>query len=490
MTARFILSGDKGDFHLTVGLEVHAQIASKAKLFSDAPTRFGAEPNTQVSYVDAGFPGMLPVLNKECVKQAVKTCLGLRGRINLTSLFDRKNYFYPDLPQGYQISQFFKPIMENGYLEIVNKEGESKRIRVNRLHIEQDAGKSIHDMSPDYSLVDLNRSGVGLMEIVTEPDLHSAEEAGTYVRTLRNLLIYIGSSDGNMEEGSLRVDANVSVAPVGGDLGIRVEIKNLNSVRFMQRAILYEASRQIEVIEGGGIIVQETRLFDTETGETRRMRSKEDAQKYRYFPDPDLPPLVLDEDFVNELRDALPELPDAKRARFQKEYGLSFYDADVLTNDFDVLAFFEAALPLLKKATPKMLTNWLMGEVLGAARRDDVMLAGHAMTPQCLVNLLERVADKTISGKMAKEVFEESWRDSRDPGEIIEARGLAQIRSPEVILSMIQKVLDAMPDKVVAYRGGQDKLFGFFVGAVMKETKGRADPVLVNTLLREALEKS
>lgn len=475
---------------MTIGLEVHAQIASDAKLFSDAPTRFGAEPNTQVSYVDAGFPGMLPVLNGKCVEQAVKTCLGLRGHINMTSLFDRKNYFYPDLPQGYQISQFFKPIMENGYLEIVNKGGTSKRIRINRLHIEQDAGKSIHDVNPDYSLVDLNRCGVGLMEIVTEPDLHSAEEAGSYVRTLRNLLIYLGSSDGNMEEGSLRVDANVSVAPVGGDLGTRVEIKNLNSVRFMQRAILYEAERQIEVIENGGSVVQETRLFDTETGETRRMRSKEDAQKYRYFPDPDLPPLVLDEAWVSGLRDALPELPDVKRTRFQDAYSLSFYDADVLTNDFDVLAFFEAALPLLKKATPKMLANWLMGDVLGAARRDGVALKGHAMTPQRLVNLLERIADKTISGKMAKDVFEESWENDRDPGEIIETRGLAQITSPELIESMIVRVLEGMPDKVTAYRAGQEKLFGFFVGAVMKETKGRAEPALVNALLRKTLQGS
>ncbi|TGW14887.1 Asp-tRNA(Asn)/Glu-tRNA(Gln) amidotransferase subunit GatB [bacterium NHP-B] len=488
-TSRFTLSGHKGDYYVTIGLEVHAQIASQSKLFSSAPAGFGHAPNAQVSFVDAGFPGMLPVLNMFCVEQAVKTCLGLKGHINMTSLFDRKHYFYPDLPQGYQISQFFVPIMEAGSLQIADKQGEHKVIRINRLHIEQDAGKSLHDLDPHHSCIDLNRSGTGLMEIVSEPDLHSPEEAAAYVRKLRNLLVYLGTSDGNMEEGNLRMDVNVSVAQPGEPLGVRVEIKNLNSIRFMQQAIICEAERQIEGLEAGEVIEQETRLYDPDQKETLRMRSKEDAQQYRYAPDPDLPPLVLEEAWLSEIREALPELPDDKLARFQRDLGLPFYDADVLIHDLEVLAFFEKSVAFLQKATPKLLANWLITEVLGAVRRDDVSLAQHAMTPQRLVSLLEYIADGTLSGKMAKSVFEEAWQDNKDPRVIIEEKNLAQMSDEASLMAVIQACLAEESDKVAAYIAGQEKLFGYFIGQMMKKTKGRANPALLNALLKKELDR-
>lgn len=484
---RFSLQGQKAVYHVTIGLEVHAQIASRAKLFSSAPTAFGAAPNTQVTFVDAGFPGMLPVLNKKCVEQAAKTSLGLRGTLNKTSYFDRKNYFYPDLPQGYQITQFYKPIMEKGHLTIFREDGTEKVIRVNRLHIEQDAGKSLHDRDPNFSVIDLNRAGVGLMEIVSEPDLFSPEEAGTYVRTLRNLLVTLGTSDGNMEEGSLRVDANVSVAPIGDPLGTRVEIKNLNSVRFMQQAILYEAQRQISALESGNKVAQETRLYDTIKKETRAMRSKEDAQEYRYFPDPDLPPLVLDDTWVEELTQTLPELPDDKRARLQKETGLSLYDISVLMGDLSVLAFFEKALSLRDQATPKALANWVMSDFMAAANRLDGALNAHHFSPQHLVGIVEMVATDTLSGKMAKVVFEEAWETGEKPAVIVEKKGLVQISSTEELLPVIDALLEEEKQKVAAYKGGQEKLFGYFVGQLMKRTKGQANPGILNKLLKERL---
>jgi aspartyl-tRNA(Asn)/glutamyl-tRNA(Gln) amidotransferase subunit B len=469
-------------------LEVHAQIASKSKLFSSSPTAFGAAPNSQVSLVDVAFPGMLPVLNQTCVLQALKTSLALEGRINLKSFFDRKNYFYPDLPQGYQISQFYTPIMQDGQLTIEIDGEVAKTIRIARLHIEQDAGKSIHGRYPEDSAVDLNRAGVGLMEIVSQPDLTSPEEAGAYVRKLRTLLVCLGSSDGNMEEGSLRVDANVSVALPGEPLGTRVEVKNLNSVRFMQQAIALEAQRQIAEIEAGRPVVQQTRLFDEASRTTRAMREKEDEQQYRYFPDPDVPPLVLDQKFVDDMRQALPELPDAKKARFQKEHGLSAYDAGVLVVDIAITRFFEDALVYLKQATPKVLANWIMGSLMAALNREAVSLKDHSMTPARLVGLIERVASGQLSNAMAKEVFEASWTTGEAPAAIIEAKGLAQISSAEELSPLVEALLAAEADKVTAYRAGKDKLFGYFVGQMMQKTAGKGNPTMINQLLREKLD--
>lgn len=487
---RFALKGDKGDYYLTIGLEVHAQIASEAKLFSCAPTHFGAPANTQVALVDAAFPGMLPVLNKNCVVQALKTSLGLKGMVNLTSQFDRKNYFYPDLPQGYQITQFFKPIMEHGFLDINVEGGHLKRIRINRLHIEQDAGKSLHEEVEGFSGIDLNRVGVGLMEIVSEPDISSPDEAVAYVKKLRCVLMCLETNDGNMEEGSLRVDANVSVAPRGAKLGTRVEIKNLNSFRFLKEAILYEATRQIQALEDGEAVQQETRLFDAKKKETRSMRSKEDAQEYRYFPDPDLPPLVLEESFVEKIKQTLPELPDAKAKRFSDTIGLSAYDASVITADFDMAWFFEAALSKLKKTTPKTLANWIMGDVTAARNKDSVAFKGHVFQPEHLVSLLEMIEDETLSGKMAKQVFEDSWKSGKMPAVIVQEKGLQQIATREALLPFVEDVMAQNSKMVDAYRSGKEKLFGFFVGQVMKTTEGRANPALLNALLKELLTKS
>lgn len=486
MNKRFMLEGSTGTWLLTIGLEVHAQIASKAKLFSTASAAFGGDPNTHVSLVDVAFPGMLPVLSEYCVHQALKTSLGLEGSINLRSVFDRKNYFYPDLPQGYQISQFYTPIMQNGHL-CIEVEGKTKTIRINRLHIEQDAGKSLHDQHQDYSAVDLNRCGVGLMEIVSEPDLTSPEEAGAYVKKLRSLLQYLETSDGNMEEGSLRVDANVSVAKEGQPLGTRVEIKNLNSIRFMQQAIVAEAGRQITLLESGQVVNQETRLFNEVQRVTKPMRDKEDAQQYRYFPDPDIPPLVLEQAFVDQVRGQLPELPDAKKTRFQKDFSLSAYDAGLLVSDMEAAAFFEEAVSLLKKASPKILVNWLMGEVMAALNEAGLGLKDAPVKPKALVALVEMVATDRLSGKMAKEVFQDMWETGADPEGIVEKKGLKQLSSKEDLMPLIQQVLAAEADKVAAYKAGKDKLFGFFVGQVMKASKGAANPGLLNALLKEAL---
>lgn len=491
-TQRYTVQGQQGAYEVTIGLEVHAQIVSASKLFSSAPATFGAQPNTHVSFVDAAMPGMLPVLNKECVLQALKTSLALRGTINLTSFFDRKNYFYPDLPQGYQITQFYTPIMENGCLHIAVGEDNRKTIKVERLHIEQDAGKSIHDRVPEHSAVDLNRAGVGLMEIVSAPELTSAEEAGAYLRKLRTMLVYLGTSDGNMEEGSLRVDANVSVALPGQPLGTRVEIKNLNSVRFMQQAIIQEAQRQVDLIEEGGRVVQETRLFNESTRTTRGMRTKEDAQQYRYFPDPDVPPLVLDEAFVEKVRDALPELPDAKQERFVQALGLSAYDAGVLVADKQIANFFEQGVAHLRQtgaqATPKVLANWVMGSLMAALNRDAATtLPEHTMTPQRLCDLIERVVMGSLSGAMAKEVFEESWKTGKAPQDIIQAKGLVQISAEKDLLPLINALLEKEVKQVAAYKAGKEKLFGFFVGQMMKVTKGQGNPEVISRLLKQRL---
>jgi len=486
---RLLLEGQSDRYALTIGLEVHAQIATKAKLFSRASTRFGAAPNTNVSLVDAAFPGMLPRLNQQCVMQALKTSLGLNGHINLTSYFDRKNYFYPDLPQGYQITQFYTPLMENGFLDIEDALGGTKRIRINRLHIEQDAGKSLHEEGSLYSAIDLNRVGVGLMEIVTDPDLTSPDEAITFLKKLRQILICLGTSDGSMEEGSLRVDANVSVALPLKPLGTRVEIKNLNSFRFLQQAVLYEAHRQISEIEKGNPIMQETRLFDTQKKETRSMRSKEDAQEYRYFPDPDLPPLVLDPQLVERVKAKMPELPEAKKQRFQKEFGLSTYDASIVTADLEVTCFFEETVTLLKHATPKLLTNWLMGEVIAAVNESGIALKANGFHPTHLAQLLELIATETLSGKMAKDVFQISWQTGDWPEDIVNQRGFKQINNREELEPLILEILNAHTEKVLAYQNGKEKLFGFFVGQVMKQTSGMANPTLLNRLLKELLAR-
>jgi len=478
-----LLRGETGDWEVVIGLEVHAQIVSEAKLFSGAATAFGAEPNAQVSLVDAAMPGMLPVINQECVRQAVKTGLGLKAQVNRVSVFDRKNYFYPDLPQGYQISQYTQPISGEGELPIDLPEGE-KRIGIERLHMEQDAGKSIHDQHPSKSYIDLNRSGVALMEIVSRPDMRSAEEAAAYVRKLRSILRYLGTCDGNMQEGSLRCDANVSVRKPGGELGTRCEIKNLNSIRFLQQAIDFEARRQIEVIEDGGKIDQETRLFDANRGETRTMRSKEDAHDYRYFPDPDLLPLVLTEEFIAAIEAELPELPDAKKARFVSEYGLGDEDASQLVEERETAAFYETVAEGRDK---KLASNWVLTELFGALNKAGKGLDESPVSAGGLGGLIELISDGTISGRIAKDVFADMFETGKDAAAIVEEKGLRQVSDAGEITGLIDGVLEANQDKVAEFKAGKDKLFGFFVGQVMKQSQGKANPALVNQVLREKL---
>lgn len=487
---RSLVKGRTGEWEVVIGLEVHAQIVSKAKLFSGASTAFGGEPNTHVSLVDAGFPGMLPVINQVCVEQAIKTGLGLGARINLKSLFDRKNYFYADLPQGYQISQFQYPLVGEGVLEIDTKDHGALSIGIERLHLEQDAGKSIHDQHPSKSYIDLNRAGVGLMEIVSKPDMRSGEEAQAYVRKLRALLRCLGTCDGNMEQGSLRADVNLSLRRPGAPLGTRAEIKNVNSIRFMGQAIQFEIERQKEILETGGQVVQETRLFDAAQGVTRSMRSKEDAHDYRYFPDPDLPPLVVSQELVDHLRDTLPELPDQKRDRLIQERGLSFYDASVLTAEGEKAAFFEEALGFLSsqdQQSSKILANWLIGEVFGALNREGLEIKASKVTPQNLAILVNLISAGKISGKIAKEVFATMWESGQGPEQIVQEKGLEQVSDQGAILAVIEEVMTRHHDKVVAYQEGKTKLFGFFVGQVMKEMQGKAHPGLVNQLLKEKL---
>ncbi|WP_375331945.1 Asp-tRNA(Asn)/Glu-tRNA(Gln) amidotransferase subunit GatB [Candidatus Tisiphia endosymbiont of Temnostethus pusillus] len=479
--------GNTGKWEYVIGVEIHAQISSKSKLFSGSSTEFAAPPNSQVSLIDAAMPGMLPVLNEYCVHQAIKTGLGLNSKINLNSRFDRKNYFYPDLPQGYQISQFYYPIVQDGYLDIVTEQRTTKRIRINRLHLEQDAGKSIHDQSPYYSFIDLNRSGVGLMEIVTEPDLSSPEETAEFVRKLRALLRYIGSCDGDMEKGSVRCDANISVRLPGNPLGTRCEIKNINSIRNIMRAIEFEANRQVNLIENGQTIIQETRLFDADIGETRTMRLKEESHDYRYFPDPDLLPIVLSEELIEQLARELPELPDAKIKRYIAEYSLNTYDAEVLAADEQVAYYFEAAVTL---CNPKILANWIISELFGQLNKNAISLNECKITPKMLAQMVKLIEDGVISGKIAKVVFETMFETGEQPEKIIKEKGLVQMSDSGILSAIIDEILSENPDSVAAYKSGKDKLFGFFVGQVMKKTEGKANPNLVNDLLKDFLHKS
>jgi aspartyl-tRNA(Asn)/glutamyl-tRNA(Gln) amidotransferase subunit B len=479
----YTIEGRTGPWELVIGLEVHAQVISQAKLFSGAATEFGADPNTQVSFVDAGFPGMLPVINRECVAQAVRTGLGLNAQINLWSRFDRKNYFYADLPQGYQISQYQYPVVGTGVIEI-EIEGVTKNIGITRLHLEQDAGKSMHDQHPTKSYIDLNRSGVALMEIVSEPDMRSPEEAGAYLSKLRQILRYLGTCDGNMDEGSMRADVNVSVRKPGEGFRTRCEVKNVNSIRFVMQAVEAEARRQIEVWESGGEVEQETRLFEPARGITRSMRSKEDAHDYRYFPDPDLPPLVLDAAWVEELKAKLPELPDARRARYITEFGLSPYDAGVLVAEKETAAFYET---VAKGRDPKLAANWVMGDFFAALNRTKRDITDPPVTAENLGALLDLMADKTLSGKLAKEVFEAMVETGKAPGVIVEERGLKQVTDTGAIEAVVDQVLAANADKVAEYKSGKDKLFGFFVGQVMKAMQGKGNPGLVNDVLKAKL---
>ncbi|HKF70605.1 MAG TPA: Asp-tRNA(Asn)/Glu-tRNA(Gln) amidotransferase subunit GatB [Stellaceae bacterium] len=490
-----LIEGRTGQWEVVVGLEVHAQVISKAKLFSGAATEFGAEPNTQVSTVDAAFPGMLPVINRHCVEQAVRTGLGLDAQINLVSVFDRKNYFYADLPAGYQISQYTRPLVGKGKVVLDLADGSMREVGITRLHLEQDAGKSLHDQHPEHTYVDLNRAGIALMEIVSEPDMRSAEEAGAYLKKLRSILRYLGTCDGNMEEGSLRCDCNVSVRKPGAALNTRCEIKNVNSIRYVMQAIEHEARRQIEVLEDGGSIQQETRLFDANRGVTRSMRSKEHAHDYRYFPDPDLLPLVLDPKRIDELRKGLPELPDAKKARFERELGLSAYNASVLVAEKESAAFYECVLSELeavgtglpKKQLAVDAANLVMGDYFAALNASGKAIDEFPVTPPMLAELLKLQYDKTISGRLAKDVFAAMVETGKNPAAIVEERGLRQVTDTGAIEGAIDAVMKAQADKVAEYRSGKDKLFGFFVGQVMKATQGKANPALVNELLRRKL---
>jgi aspartyl-tRNA(Asn)/glutamyl-tRNA(Gln) amidotransferase subunit B len=478
------IEGHNGPWEIVLGLEVHAQVISRAKLFSGAATLFGAEPNTQVSFVDAAFPGMLPVVNAFCVEQAVKTGLGLNARINRRSVFDRKNYFYADLPAGYQISQYQQPIVGTGTILIDLPDGRSRAVGITRLHLEQDAGKSLHDQHPGKTYVDLNRAGVALMEIVSEPDMRSPEEAAAYLRKLRSILRYLGTCDGNMEEGSLRCDVNVSVRRPGAALGTRCEIKNVNSIRFVQLAIDFEARRQIEVLEERGTIRQETRLFDSGRGVTRAMRSKEEAHDYRYFPDPDLLPLELDPDWIARIKASLPELPDAKKARFITEYGLSAYDAEVLVADQETARFYET---VAEGRDPKLAANWVISELFGALNRAGVAISRSPVSAPALGGLIDLIINNTISGRIAKDVFAEMVETGRPAAEIVEARGLRQVTDTGEIERAIDRVLSQHLDKLAEYRAGKEKLFGFFVGQVMKTTGGKANPALLNEVLKRKL---
>lgn len=481
----FIIEGRTGKWEVVIGLEVHAQVSSEAKLFSGSATEFGAEPNSQVSFVDAAMPGMLPVLNEFCVEQAVKTGLGLNAKINLLSAFDRKNYFYPDLPQGYQISQFYHPIVGEGSITI-NVDNIEKQIRIERIHLEQDAGKSIHDQSPDSSFVDLNRCGIALMEIVSAPDMRSPKEAAEYVKKLRSILRYLGTCDGDMEKGSMRCDANVSVRRVGDNkLNNRCELKNINSMRYIVKAIEHEAERQVDIYESGGEVAQETRLFDAETGETRAMRSKEDARDYRYFPDPDLMPLSITQEYIDEIKSHLPELPEQKQLRYINQLKLTPYDAEILTNEKETALYFEE---VIKDSDPKMAANWISAELFGRLNKASIALSECKVTPTKLSGLLKLIGDNVISGKIAKDVFDLMFENGEDALKIVEEKGLQQVTNVGEIETIILQVINENPDKVVEFKSGKDKLFGFFVGQVMKLSGGKANPAMVNDLLKDKLK--
>ena len=480
----YAIQGSHGTWEIVVGLEVHAQVVSQSKLFSGASATYGGEPNSQVSFVDAAFPGMLPVINRECVAQAVRTGLGLNAHVNLTSRFDRKNYFYADLPAGYQVSQYQHPIVGAGVIEVELADGSTKPVGVTRLHLEQDAGKSLHDQDPTQSHIDLNRAGVALMEIVSEPDLRSPEEAGAYLRKLRTILRYLGTCDGNMEEGSMRADVNVSVRHAGEPFRTRCEVKNVNSVRYVMQAIEAEARRQVKVWEAGGVVEQETRLYDPGRGETRSMRSKEDAHDYRYFPDPDLLPLVLDEAWVAELRAGLPELPDAKRARFAVQYGLPPYDAAVLVAEQATAGFYES---VARGRDAKLAANWMMGDFFAALNRTGRSIEDSPVSAPALGELLDLMADATINGRIAKEVLEAMVETGEGAGAIVERRGLRQVTDAGAIDAAVDAVLAGNPDKLAEYRSGKEKLFGFFVGQVMKAMAGKGNPALVNAAIANRL---
>lgn len=486
--SEYRIQGNTGEWEVVIGLEVHAQITSESKLFSGSSTGFGAEPNSHVSLVDAAMPGMLPVPNRECLRQAVRTGMAINAQINRWSRFDRKNYFYADLPQGYQISQLYHPIVGEGELEVTLNEKDpdspTKKIGIERIHVEQDAGKLMHDQHPTMSFVDLNRSGVALMEIVSRPDISSPQEAGAYLKKLRSILRYVGSCDGNMEQGSMRADVNVSVRKPGGELGTRTETKNVNSIRFMMQAIEYEAQRQVDLIESGGAVVQETRLFDPNKMETRSMRSKEDAHDYRYFPDPDLLPVELDDAFLEECRASLPELPDAKRTRYEA-LGLTAYNAAVLTAEAETAFWFEDLLA--EGVDAKQASNWLMSELFGALNKLGKTLDESPVNPKQAAELLGLVADGTISGSIAKQVFEIMLETGQGASAIVEEKGLKQTNDTGAIEAEIAKIMAANEDKVTEYRSGKDKLFGFFVGQTMKAMQGKANPQIINDLLKKAL---
>ena len=480
----YLIIRNDNKYEVIIGLEVHAQVLSESKLFSTSSTKFGSEPNTQVSLVDAAFPGMLPVINEHCIKQAVKTGIGLKAKINKRSIFDRKNYFYADLPQGYQISQYKNPIVGEGSVTLDMPNGE-KKIGIERLHLEQDAGKSIHDIDPQNTLVDLNRSGVALMEIVSKPDLRSLDEVNAYIKKLRSIMRYLGTCDGNMQEGSLRADVNVSVRKKGSkDFGTRCEIKNVNSIKFMQMAIEYEANRQVDLIEDGQTIDQETRLFDTKKNETRSMRSKEDAHDYRYFPDPDLLPLEVSDDFIENLKSEIPELPDEKKKRFIEKFKLSPYEANILVSDVETSNYFEN---VIKKSDVKLATNWIIGELFAALNEKNLEITESPISAGNLSKLINLIKDGTISGKIAKTVFEQMMKGDKDPQKIVEEKGLKQESDPKALEALIDKVIDDNRDKAIEYKSGKVKLFGFFVGQVMKVSGGKANPQLVNEILKKKL---
>jgi len=483
-TGEYLITREKNIYEVVIGLEVHAQVLSNSKLFSSSPTKFGAEPNTQVSLVDAAFPGMLPVINEYCIKQAIKTGIGLKAKINSRSVFDRKNYFYADLPQGYQISQYKNPIVGEGKVILDMSYGQ-REIGIERLHLEQDAGKSIHDIDPKNTLVDLNRSGVALMEIVSKPDLRSLDEVNAYIKKLRSIMRYLETCDGNMQEGSLRADVNVSVKKKGTkNLGTRCEIKNVNSIKFMQMAIDYEANRQVDLIEEGKKIDQETRLFDTKKNETRSMRSKEDAHDYRYFPDPDLLPLEIKSDFIEKLKSEIPELPDEKKKRFIDKFKLSSYEANILVSDKETSEYFEI---VIKKSDVKLATNWITSELFALLNEKDLEISQSPISAENLSKLINLIKDGTISGKIAKSVFELMANENKDPQKIIEEKNLKQESDPKTLESLIDKVISENPDKVKEYKSGKEKLFGFFVGQVMKASQGKANPKLVNEILKKKL---
>ena len=480
----YLINRKDNQYEVVIGLEVHAQVTSKSKLFSTSSTKFGAEPNTQVSLVDAAFPGMLPVINEFCVKQAIKTGIGLKAKINKRSVFDRKNYFYADLPQGYQISQFKDPIVGEGKVILDMPDGQ-KEVGIERLHLEQDAGKSIHDLDPKNTFVDLNRSGVALMEIVSKPDLRSPDEVNAYVKKLRSIMRYLGTCDGNMQEGSLRADVNVSVRRKGTkEFGTRCEIKNVNSIKFMQMAIEYEANRQVDLIEEGQSIDQETRLFDTKKNETRSMRSKEDAHDYRYFPDPDLLPLEVSDDFIEKLKLEIPELPDEKKKRFIEKFKLSPYEATILVSDNETSNYFEN---VIKKSDVKLATNWIIGELFAALNEKNLEITESPISAGNLSKLINLIKDGTISGKIAKTVFEHMMEGDKDPKKIVEEKGLKQESDPKALEALIDKVIDDNREKATEYKSGKVKLFGFFVGQVMKVSGGKANPQLVNEILKKKL---